>query len=134
MDDVATFLDAVDHPIRRAGAKRLDALFRDVTGFAPWLSPNGKMVGYGKYHYTYDSGHSGTTLATGFAPAKSNLTIYIMPGYLEMEEPLSRLGKHKKGKSCLYINKLADIDEDVLAEIIRLGLDDLATRWTIEAT
>ena len=103
---------------------------REETGFKPRLW-SGKMVGYGRYEYTYESGHSGECLATGFAPAKSKQTLYIMPGYQDLDDQLERLGKHKKGKCCLYINKLEDVDEDVLREIIRFGLDDLATKWEI---
>ena len=132
MSEVTAYLEAIDHPVRRADALRLDAIFRETTGFAPYLL--GRIVGYGRYDYTYDSGRSGSSLATGFAPAKANLTLYIMPGYAALGPLLDRLGKHKKGKSCLYINKLADVDDTVVAEIIRTGLDDLATRWPVQPT
>lgn len=132
MNDVSEFLNAIDHDTRRRDALRLDEIFRDVTGWQPKLM--GKMVAYGTYDYTYESGHSGTSLATGFAPQKARQTLYIMPGYSDFDHILARIGKHKLGKSCLYINKLADVDEDVVAEIIRAGLDDLATRWTITPT
>lgn len=89
------------------------------------------MIGYGAYHYVYDSGREGDFLATGFSPRKTNLVVYIMPGYADFGDILARLGKHKLGKSCLYINKLADIDESVLEELIRAGLDDLASRWPV---
>ncbi len=92
------------------------------------------IVGYGQYHYTYDSGRQGDFLATGFSPRKSNLSIYIMPGYADFQTILDRLGKHKIGKSCLYINKLVDVDLDVLAELIRAGLADLAAKWPVQAT
>lgn len=131
--DVAAFLDAVEHPVRRADAHRLDQIFREVTGFAPRMwGPT--IVGYGKYHYVYESGREGDCNATGFSPRKANLSIYIMPGYANFGHILERLGKHKMGKACLYVNKLADIDETVLRELIRAGLDDLATRWAIEAS
>jgi hypothetical protein len=89
------------------------------------------IVGYGNYHYVYDSGREGDFLATGFSPRKQNLSVYIMPGYANFSEILSRLGKHKMGKSCLYINKLADIDTEVLKELIRAGLDDLDKKWPV---
>ncbi|MEM6940162.1 MAG: DUF1801 domain-containing protein [Pseudomonadota bacterium] len=130
MSDVAAFLENVTPPRRKAEAAVLDALFREVTGWAPVLWP-GNMLGYGSYDYTYASGHSGTSLATGFAPRKAKLSIYIMPGYADFDTLLARLGKHGKGKACLYLNKLGDADIDVLAELIRAGLDDLSTRWTI---
>lgn len=131
--DPADFIASVDHPTRRADAEALDRLFRRVTGFQPRMwGPS--IIGYGQYHYVYDSGREGDFLATGFSPRKANLSIYIMPGYGDFGAILDRLGKHETGKSCLYVNKLADIDMDVLEELIRAGLADLATRWPIAAT
>ena len=128
---VAEFLNAIPHPTRRADGLALDALFRKVTGYTPQMwGPT--MVGYGSYDYVYETGHSGTSLATGFSPRKANLVLYILPGYARLGDMLTRLGKHKIGKSCLYINKLADVDMEVVAEIIRAGLDDLATRWPVK--
>ncbi|PVA06184.1 DUF1801 domain-containing protein [Thalassorhabdomicrobium marinisediminis] len=128
--DVQAFLQAVEHPVRRADALTLDAMFRRVTGWQPRMwGPT--MIGYGSYHYIYDSGREGDCLATGFSPRKANLTLYIMPGYQNFGGLLDRLGKHKTGKACLYINKLADVDLQVLEEIVRAGLEDLGTRWTI---
>lgn len=89
------------------------------------------IIGYGQYHYTYDSGRSGDFLATGFSPRKANLSLYIMPGYADFQPVLDRLGKYKTGKACLYINKLADVDMAVVEEIIRAGLDDLRQRWPV---
>ena len=124
---------AIAQDQKRADAVTLDALFREVSGYQPRMF-GGSIIGYGSYSYTYDSGHSGVSIATGFAPRKSNIVLYIMPGYADFGAILARLGKHKIGKSCLYINKLADIDTEVLKELIRAGLDDLATRWPISAT
>lgn len=131
--DPADFIASVDHPIRRSDAQRLDSLFREVTGFKPRMwGPT--IIGYGQYHYRYDSGRTGDFLATGFSPRKANLSLYIMPGYADFEHILDRLGKHKLGKACLYVNKLADIDLDVLSELIRAGLADLDTRWPVQPT
>lgn len=77
--DVAAFLDAVDHPTRRADAIALDTLFRRITGFTPYMA-GATIVGYGCYHYTYKSGREGDCQATGFSPRKAALSIYIMPG------------------------------------------------------
>ncbi|MDA7428145.1 DUF1801 domain-containing protein [Primorskyibacter aestuariivivens] len=127
------FIASVAHPVRRADAETLDALFREVTGFQPRIwGPS--IIGYGQYHYRYDSRRTGDFLATGFSPRKAGLSIYIMPGYADFSDILSRLGKHKLGKSCLYVNKMADVDTDVLAELIRAGLDDLAKRWPVQPT
>jgi len=128
--DVDAFIASVPHPTRRADAVVLDRLFRDITGWQPRMwGPT--IIGYGQYHYTYESGRSGDFLATGFSPRTASLSIYIMPGYAEFGPILARLGKHKMGKSCLYINKLADIDTAVLQDLIRAGLDDLGNRWPI---
>ncbi|WP_223475468.1 DUF1801 domain-containing protein [Oricola indica] len=126
----ADFLAAVEPARKRDDALALDRLFRRVTGWQPRLwGPS--MIGYGAYHYVYDSGREGDFLATGFSPRKTSLVVYIMPGYADFGDILARLGKHKLGKSCLYFNKLADIDESVLEELIRAGLDDLASRWPV---
>ncbi len=122
------FVEAVEHPVRKKDAKQLLELFARVTGFAPRMwGPS--MIGYGRYHYRYESGREGDMLITGFSPRKSNLVIYIMPGYLDIDEKLRRLGKYKTGKSCLYINKLADIDVDVLAEIINYGVQYMRGKY-----
>lgn len=127
---VEAFLAAVTPPPKAEEARRLDALFQEVTGWRPRLwGPS--IVGYGQYRYTYASGRSGNWLATGFSPRKAAHSIYIMPGYADFGPLLDRLGKHKTGKSCLYVNKLADIDLEVLAELIRAGLDDLARHWPV---
>ncbi|SMX45503.1 DUF1801 domain-containing protein [Octadecabacter ascidiaceicola] len=131
--DVRAFLDAVEHPVRRADALVLDALFRKITGWQPKMwGPT--IVGYGSYHYKYDSGREGDCNATGFSPRKASQSIYIMPGYQEYDEILSRLGKYKIGKACLYVNKLADIDIDVLEELIRAGLRDLSKIYPVSPT
>ncbi|EYD72184.1 DUF1801 domain-containing protein [Limimaricola hongkongensis] len=127
---VSAFLDAVTPERKREDAQALDALFREVTGYVPQMwGPS--IVGYGAYDYVYDSGRTGRFLATGFSPRKANLVLYIMPGYDAANPILDRLGKHRLGKSCLYINKLADVDRGVLAQLIRHGLDRLAGYWPV---
>ena len=130
---VADFIASVGHPTRRADAETLDKIFQDITGWAPRMwGPT--IIGYGTYHYIYDSGREGDAPATGFSPRKANLSVYIMPGYADYGTILERLGKYKIGKSCLYINKLADIDLDVLRELIRTGLKDLDAKWPVKPT
>ncbi|MBB93542.1 MAG: hypothetical protein CML68_02905 [Rhodobacteraceae bacterium] len=130
---VAAYLAGVQ-PERRAGeALVLDGLFREATGFAPRMWGD-SIVGYGRYHYRYGSGREGDFLATGFAPRKARLSIYIMPGYADFGEILGRLGKHRTGVSCLYLNRLADIDLEVLGELVRAGLRDLGRHWPVEPT
>ena len=126
----AEFITTVLPDRRRADAETLLPFFQRITGFDPVMwGPS--IIGYGRYHYTYQTGRSGDFLATGFSPRKSSLSIYIMPGYQDYGAILARLGKHKLGRSCLYVNKLDDIDMDVLAELIRAGLRDLAGFWDV---
>lgn len=127
---VAKFLDTVEPDDKRADAKVLDALFREVTGFEPVMwGPS--VVGYGRYHYVYKTGREGDSLATGFSPRAREFSIYIMPGYADFGPILGRLGKHRIGKSCLYVRRLPDIDLEVLKDLIRAGLADLATHWPV---
>jgi len=127
---VEEFLMQVPHPGRRADAFELDALFREVTGWTPQMwGPS--IVGYGAYHYRYETGREGDMCATGFSPRKANMVVYIMPGYQDYSNILARLGPHKLGKSCLYLPRLAKVDLDVLRELIRAGLDDLARIYPV---
>lgn len=129
-NDVQAFLAGVNPEWKRDDARRLDALFREVTGFRRKMwGPS--IVGYGRYHYVYDSGREGDFLATGFSPRAQNFSIYVMPGYADFGGILDRLGKHKTGKSCLHVKRLADIDEEVLTELIIAGLDGLRKRWAV---
>lgn len=128
--DVLGYLETVEPARRRADALELLRIFEEATGFEPKLwGPS--IVGFGRYEYRYESGREGAFLATGFAPRKANLVVYIMPGYADFSAMLTRLGKHKLGKSCLYINKLADVDEVVLKELITAGLRDLGKIWKV---
>ena len=131
---VADFLAAVDHPARRADALALDAIFREVTGWQGQMwGPS--IVGYGSYHYRYDSGREGDMCRTGFSPRKAKHSIYLMGRYcdeetgLRCDELMERLGKHSTGASCLYVNKLADIDLDVLEQLVRLSWDAMNRRY-----
>ena len=121
--DPSAFIAAVEPEKKKQDAAELLDFFNRVTGLKPQMwGPS--IIGYGRYHYKYESGREGEFMMTGFSPRKQNLTVYILPGYRydSMKEKLSRLGKHKLGKSCLYINKLADVDMDVLEEIVLEGL------------
>lgn len=128
--DPASVLAAVEPEGRRHDARRLDAIFREVTGWQPILWPPG-ILGYGRYDYRYASGRTGSYLATGFAPRRANLVLYIMPGYSDFGGILDRLGPHRAGKACLYLTRLDRVDQGALRDLIRAGLDDLATRWPV---
>ena len=127
---VEAFIQAVEPERKREEAFELDRLFRRVTGWTPVMW-GASLIGYGRYEYRYDSGRSGEMLATGFSPRKAKHSLYIMPGYADHSAILQRLGKHATGKACLYVNKLADIDLDVLGELIETGLADLKQRWPV---
>lgn len=129
--DFESFLQGVLPEKRAVEARVLDEVFRKASGFEPVIW-GGSIVGYGGYHYRYASGCDGKSLATGFAPRKAKISIYIMPGYQDYSDILSRLGKHGHGKSCLYINKLADVDLTVLQELITVGLRDLNGIWPVK--
>ena len=113
---VDAFLDAVPHPVRRADGKTLRALMERVSGY-PAVMWGPTIVGFGKYHYRYASGHEGDMCMTGFSPRSANLVLYV-GGYPGYAEDLARLGKHKTSKACLYVNKLADVDSAVVEEIV----------------
>jgi hypothetical protein len=123
------FIEALEHPKRKADALVLLELFERETKMKAVMWGT-SIVGFGRYHYKYESGREGEFFMTGFSPRKANLSIYIMPGYQDLSAMLDRLGKHKTGKSCLYINKLEDIDLEVLKEIIRFGIKTMRERYT----
>jgi hypothetical protein len=121
---VSAFLNKIEDPQKRADAKAVAKLMGDITGLAPSLW-GGTIVGYGSYRYEYASGRAGDWPLVAFSPRKQNIVLYIMPGFAEYEEMLSRLGKHKTGKSCLYINKLSDVDTNVLGEIVYRSVEHM---------
>jgi hypothetical protein len=120
--DVDTFLNQVADEQQRADAFHLLALMKEITGKPPRMwGPS--MVGFGEFHYVYASGHEGDTFLIGFAPRKSALVLYFLPGLEErFAAQLAKLGKVKTGKGCLHIKKLADVDLDVLREMIRANV------------
>ncbi|WP_251150838.1 DUF1801 domain-containing protein [Cellulosimicrobium sp. Marseille-Q4280] len=116
--DVPAFLAAVDHPVRRRDAQRLVTLMARVTGEEPRLwGPS--IVGFGTYHYRYESGREGDMAAAGFSPRKAATTIYLADGVAEHADLLARLGPHTVGKGCLYVKDLDQVDLDVLEETVR---------------
>jgi hypothetical protein len=114
---VTYYLACLQPDRKREDAMAVNAMMRRVTGELPKMWGN-SIIGFGKTHYRYDTGREGDWFLVGFAPRKTNITLYIMPGFKQYGPLLKRLGKHKKGKSCLYINKLADIDMGVLEKLV----------------
>jgi len=114
---VTDFINAVESDQRRADCFEVAALMEKITGSPPAMWGT-SIVGFGEYHYKYESGREGDHLRSGFSPRKAALTLYIMAGFSGYDSLMAKLGKYKTGKSCLYVKKLDDIDRDVLAELI----------------
>ena len=123
---VADFIGAVADAEKREDAKAVAALMAEITG-APARIWGASIVGFGRYRYA--SGREGEFFETGFSPRKRALTLYIMPGFGEYGGLLERLGRHSLGKSCLYIRRLADIDLEVLRELVRLSVQAIREKY-----
>jgi hypothetical protein len=121
---VIDFLNNVEHTTRREDSFVLLKMMEDITGedAVRWGS---SIVGFGSYHYIYESGREGDMPYIGFSPRKQSMTLYIMPGFDDYEEMLAKLGKHKIGKACLYVNKLADVDSNVLRSLIKRSYEHM---------
>ena len=108
------FLDNVADPQRREDAKRVRAMMERLSG-EPAAMWGPSIVGFGSYHYKYDSGHEGDMARIGFSPRAKELVLYLFPRHQAL---MDRLGKYRTGKSCLYIKRLADVDQQVLEELV----------------
>ena len=122
---VTEFLESVPNERRRKDGLAVLELMKEVTGEEPamWGS---SIVGFGSYRYKYASGREGEWPLVGFSPRKQNLTLYIMSGFDDYDALLADLGKYKTGKACLYINKLEDVDQDILRELVKQSADHVA--------
>ncbi len=116
-NDVMAFLESIDHEKRKSDSFKALRLLTEVTKTKPKMW-GGSIVGFGKYHYKYESGREGDMCKSGFSPRKTALTFYVMSGFPRKEELMQKLGKYKTGKACLYIKKWEDIDESILRKII----------------
>lgn len=121
--DVQAFLDAVEDK-RKADSYELLEMMQEITGEPPVVWGH-SMIGFGQFHYKYASGHEGDTFVVGFAPRKRNFSIYLNCAFDGAEDLLDRLGKHKTGVACLYVNKLDDVDRDVLRELIERAAENV---------
>ncbi|MEE6281261.1 DUF1801 domain-containing protein [Georgenia sunbinii] len=118
--DPREFVAGVEHPTRRHDAEELLELMTRLTGEQPMMwGPS--IIGFGNYRYRYESGREGDAFLVGFAPQKARLSLYGLTDAPESAELLGRLGKHRTGVSCLYVNKLDDVDREVLAEMVAAG-------------
>ena len=126
---VDEFLAAVENDRRRNDAVTVCELMQEVTGEEPVMwGPT--MVGFGTYHYKYASGREGDWFLAGVAPRKANLVVYIMSGFKGHAALMDKLGKHKTGSSCLFINKLDDIDMDILRELVRRSVEHVSNAYS----
>ncbi len=115
---VIEFIEGVDHLQKKEDAYRLLDIFSETTGFeAKMWGPS--IIGFGSYHYKYKTGHEGDAPLVGFSPRKAKISLYFATGDSEREKLLKSFGKHTSGKACVYINKVADIDESVLKQLIQ---------------
>ena len=126
--DPKDFIASVDNETRRGDAEVLLELIEELTGERPVMwGPS--LIGYGTYHYKYDSGREGDFFMAGFSPRKQNMVVYVMPGFDRYAELMNKLGKYKTGKSCLYINKLKDVDMEVLKSLIKEGFEYMKNKY-----
>ncbi len=126
--DVSAHIAALENEQQQADCTELVSLFRKATKHTPAMW-GASIIGFGSYHYKYESGREGDMCATGFAARKNDLVVYLVASGANQNELLSRLGKHKLGKSCLYFKKLADIDTKVLEALIRDSLVALKAQY-----
>lgn len=123
-ESVKDFLNKISDEERRADCFQVAKIMEEVTGEKPKMwGPS--IVGFGSYHYKYDSGREGDWLVTGFSPRKKDLTLYLMTGLAKHSELMEKLGKHSHAKSCLYIKRLSDIHIPTLKKLIKVSVKDL---------
>ena len=115
--NVIDFINGIEDEQKRRDCHEVMQIMKEVTGKEPEMWGN-SIVGFGSYHYKYESGREGDWFLTGFSPRKQNLSLYIMAGFSQYESLLADLGKHKTGKSCLYIKRLQDVNLDILRKMI----------------
>ena len=126
---VEKFLKGVSDEKKQEDSFTILTMMKKITKEEPKMwGPS--IVGFGKYHYKYESGREGEMCITGFSPRKQNLTIYIMPGFKKYEELMKKLGKYKTGKACLYINKLEDVDMKVLKELVESSFKYMKEKYS----
>lgn len=127
---VDEYINAIEHPQRKEDCKAILALMKEISGREPVMWGH-SIVGFGKYHYKYESGREGDMLMTGFSNRKQAITLYIMDGFKRHAELLDNIGKYKTGKSCFYIKRLSDIDIEVLSTVISESLKTVENKYTI---
>lgn len=125
---VIEFIESVDNPKKREDAYKLLDIFTETTGY-PAKMWGSSIIGFGSYHYKYESGHEGDAPLVGFSPRKAKHSLYFATGDDQREELLKDFGKHTTGKACVYINKVADIDIEVLKRLIQTSVNFLKEKY-----
>ena len=120
-ENVAKFLNSIEDVNKRKDCFEIAEMIKEESKYEPKMWGTA-IVGFGSYHYKYESGHEGDMCLIGFSPRKQAITLYMM-GAINHPDLLKKLGKHKTGKGCLYINKLSDIDTKILRELIKVSID-----------
>lgn len=130
---VNAFLESIEHAKRQADTRDVCELMARTTGWQAKMWGKA-IIGFGAYEYHYESGRSGRSMMVGLSPRKTSLTVYIMPGFSNFPQLMSKLGKYKIGKSCLYINKLEDVGLPVLQELVAQSVEIMKGRysWAVE--
>jgi|SRR5690606_22555822 len=126
--DVSHFIECLPSEERKQDAKSLMKILGKLSGLKPYMyGPT--IVGYGNYHYQYDSGHSGDAPLIGFAPRKTEMVLYVEPEFDGRDEFLKKFGKYRSGKSCIYFKRLSDVDTDVLQDMVKASVAHTRNRW-----
>lgn len=123
-NSVIDFINAVEDVTKRNDSFELVKLMQEQTGYEPKMWGPG-IIGFGSYHYKYASGHEGDAPLVGFSPRKDAISLYLYPSFKDKEKLLLKLGKHKAGKGCVYIKKIADIDVEILKNMISYSVENL---------
>jgi len=126
--DIAAYVVAIADPVQRADSEALIALMSRISGHPPRLWGSA-IMGFGSYHYRYDSGREGDAPRIAFSPRKGKMVLYVMDGFPEHQALLDRLGRHKTGKACLYIKRLSDVDASVLELLCTESLKAMEARY-----
>ncbi|MBK8505844.1 MAG: DUF1801 domain-containing protein [Saprospiraceae bacterium] len=127
-NSVEEFLSSITDGQKQKDARKIVSMMQKISGAAPKMWGT-NIVGFGDYHYRYESGREGDSMKVGFSPRAQNLTLYIVPGFDRYDNLMEKLGKFKTGKSCLYINKLEDVEWDILEELSKSAYEYMTDKY-----
>lgn len=127
-NNVKAFIDNVSDQAKRNDSFHIVEIFKKVTGFEPRMW-GASIIGFGNYHYKYESGHEGNATLTGFSPRKDSIVLYLAVEVKIKDQLLEKFGKHKAGKGCVYIKKLEDIDTIILEKLISASVENILSKY-----